>query len=246
MPRVRVVLVRPQSEGNVGAVARAMYNFGLEALFIVDPQCELGLEARRRAMHADGVLANATVHDELGTALGGVDMVVGTSGVKTENEKKFGRIAITPREFAEKISEHEGKVAILFGQEDFGLDIETIRRCDLLVSIPTSEKYPIMNLSHAAAVVFYELFASGADLWHSEHAGKMEIDRLAGRFGELLETIDYPEHKKSKTKLMFRRIVGRAILSNWEYHTLMGVLKGAITGRAQEEDETNDDTIDQA
>jgi len=228
MPEIKVVLVHPQNEGNVGAVARAMMNFGLRELHLVAPECEVGLEARRRAMHADKIIADARTHKSLEHALKGADMVVGTSGVKTTNEKKYTRITATPREFAEKAKEFDGVIALLFGQEDFGLDAEAVKRCDMLVSIPTSAEYSIMNISHAASVVFYELFVEGAEVWKSRNAGKMEIERLVRQFRKLLADTGYPEHKREKTTVMFRRIIGRAVMSKWEYHTTMGVLKQAL------------------
>jgi tRNA/rRNA methyltransferase len=234
MPEVRVVLVHPQNEGNIGAIARAMMNFGLRELHLVSPECEVGLDARRRAMHADKIIEKAHWHDTLEDALEGADMVVGTSGVKTSNEKKYPRISLTPRQFAEKAKGFEGAIALLFGQEDFGLDAEAVNRCDMLVSIPTSAAYPIMNISHAASVVFYELFLDGAEVWKSRNAGKMEIERLVKQFQTLLKETGYPEHKREKTTVMFRRIVGRAVISKWEYHTTMGVLKQAIV-KAQPE-----------
>jgi len=229
MPAFRVVLVRPQSEGNIGAVARAMMNFGLKELVLVDPECDVGTEARRRAMHAsEAVLDRAKVYKSLGRALAGAAMVVGTTGVKTKNAKKFGRIALTPREFVGKIRFFDGTVAILFGQEDFGLDRETISKCDMLVTIPASEEYPIMNISHAASVIFYELFQADAHIWKSGKAERLEIGLLVKQFESLLNAIDYPEHKRKKTTVMFRRMLGRAVPSKWEYHTTMGVLKDAI------------------
>lgn len=228
MPEIKVVLVKPQSEGNIGAVARAMMNFGLEQLDLVRPECDVGLEARRRAMHAEEILINARLHESMEDSISDSDMVVGTSGVKTVNEKKFSRITITPSEFADRIREYEGKVALLFGQEDFGLDREAILKCDMLVTIPTSEKYPIMNISHAASIIFCEIFQEGAEIWKSREAEGMELSLMHDRFEELLKSSDYPKHKMKKTVLMFRRIMGRAVLSKWEYHTMMGVLKEAI------------------
>ena len=228
MPDVKVVLVHPQNEGNIGAVARAMMNFGLSELHLVSPECEVGLEERRRAMHADKIINDAHWHETLDEALEGSDMVVGTSGVKTSNEKKYPRISTTPREFAEKVKSFDGAIALLFGQEDFGLDSEAVNRCDMLVSIPTSAEYSIMNLSHAASVVFYELFLDGTEVWRSRNAGKMELERLVKQFQNLLKETGYPAHKREKTTVMFRRIIGRAVISKWEYHTTMGVLKQAL------------------
>lgn len=238
---IRVVLVKPQNEGNIGAIARTMMNFGLDELHLVKPECEIGLEARKRAMHAEKILKNARAHDSLESSLSGADMVVGTSGVMTRNEKKFGRITKTPEEFTEKVRDFEGTIALLFGQEDFGLDREAIMRCDMLVTIPTSREYPIMNISHAATVVFYELFLQDAVIWKSREAGDMELNRLIKQFEQLLDAIEYPEHKREKTSVMFRRIMGRAVLSKWEYHTMMGILKGAMRNRRKDDDQQSGD-----
>jgi len=238
---IRVVLVKPQSEGNIGAIARTMMNFGLDELHLVKPECEIGLEARKRAMHAEKILKNARAHDSLESSLSGADMVVGTSGVMTRNEKKFSRITKTPEEFTEKVRDFEGTIALLFGQEDFGLDREAIMRCDMLVTIPTSREYPIMNISHAATVVFYELFLQDAVIWKSREAGDMELNRLIKQFKQLLDAIEYPEHKREKTSVMFRRIMGRAVLSKWEYHTMMGILKGAMRNSRKDDDQQSGD-----
>ena len=101
MPRFRVVLIEPLHDGNVGAIARAMKNFGLDELVLVRP-CAIGEEATKRSMHAIDVLKNAkrVFTDE--EALKDVDFVAATSGVSTSNEKRFSRIAMTPKEFADK------------------------------------------------------------------------------------------------------------------------------------------------
>jgi tRNA/rRNA methyltransferase len=227
VPRFRVVLVEPLHDGNVGAIARAMKNFGLDELVLVRP-CAIGEEATKRSMHAADVLKNArrVFTDE--EALNGADFVVATSGISTSNEKRFARIAMTPREFAEKVKEFDGTVAILFGREDFGLDKELLRRCDFLVTIPANPEYTVMNISHAAAVVFYELFATNVVKWEPRKATELETEKLHEYFSTLLDLIDYPQHKKTKTKVMFRRLVARSAPSTWEFHTLMGVLNDTI------------------
>lgn len=227
MPHFRVVLIEPLNDGNIGAVARAMKNFGIEDLVLVRP-CAVGEEATKRAMHGLDVLKNArTVYSEE-EALKGVDFVAATSGIDTISEKKFPRISMTPRAFAEKMKGADGRVALLFGREDFGLDNELIKKSDFLITIPANPKYSVLNISHAASIVLYELFVSGFVKVEPRSTGNVEREKLYEFFGTLLDVIDYPEYKKEKTKVMFRRLIARSVPSVWEFHTLMGVLDGAI------------------
>ena len=227
MPQFRVVLIEPLNDGNIGAIARSMKNFGLDELILVRP-CAVGEEATKRAMHGIDILRSARTVFTDDDALKGTDFVAATSGVDTVNEKKFSRISIPPKEFAEKIKDVDGKIALLFGREDFGLDKEIIKRCDFLITIPANPAYTILNISHAAAILFYELHSSGVVKWEARKAGDLEKDKLYEYFSMLLDTIDYPPHKKEKTKVMFRRLIGRAVPTTWEFHTLMGVIDGAV------------------
>lgn len=226
MPNIRVVLVEPKIEGNIGAVARAMRNFDATDLVLVRP-CTVGEEARRRAVHGASVLEAARAVGDLGAATADANLVVGTSGVETESEKKFARIAISPRDLAARISTVNGTVAVLFGREDFGLLDDELRLCDLLVKVPASRDYPILNLSHAATIVLYELFAPHSRRREPREASALEKETLHEAFADLLTATEYPSHKRARTMIMFRRLVGRAVPSKWEFHALMGVLQRA-------------------
>ena len=116
---------------------------------------------------------------------------------------------------------------MLFGREDKGLLNDELKGCDMLVTIPTDEVNPIMNLSHACTVVFYELFSSGRARRPKRLAGSKEKEVVNKLFAELLDAAKYPQHKKAKTKVMFRKIVARAGLSTTEFHTLAGVFSRA-------------------
>lgn len=226
MPSFRIVLVEPKNEGNVGAVARAMKNFGVTELVLVDPVA-LGAEARQRAMHGADILEAARIVHDFEAAVEGADLLVGTSGIETESEKRFARIALRPRDLATAVQATKGRVALLFGREDFGLLEEELRRCDVLVKIPTVEPYPILNLSHAAAIVLYELSATNAPIKVARVMSGLEKEKLHDSFKGLLEATDYPVHLRKRTQIMFRRVLGRAAPSKWEFHALMGVLQRA-------------------
>ncbi|HYM39046.1 MAG TPA: RNA methyltransferase [Thermoplasmata archaeon] len=226
MPRIRVVLVEAKNEGNVGAVARAMRNFAARDLVLVNP-CPIGDEAYKRAMHGVEILQAAKSVESFEAAVRGADFLVGTSGIDTRSEKRFARISVTPREAAARVAPLAGTVAIALGREDFGLSEGELARCDLLVTIPAAPDYPILNLSHAATVVLYELFAARAAGRARREASGLEKEKLHEAFAALLEATDYPEHKRARTKIMFRRLMGRAVPSAWEFHALMGVLQRA-------------------
>lgn len=224
--RVRVIFVEPRHEGNIGAVARAMRNFDAEDLVLVNP-CRFGAEARKRAMHGVGILENARVEANFADATKGADLLVGTSGIDTDSERHFARISVTPSELASRVAPMDGLVALVLGREDSGLYEEEIERCDLLVTIPASEAYPILNVSHAATIVLYELRAARTAVRPRRKASGLEKERLYEALQDLMEATDYPRHKRGRTQVMFRRVMGRAVPSKWEFHALMGVLQRA-------------------
>jgi TrmH family RNA methyltransferase len=214
-PEYAVVLAGPKFQGNMGLVARLMKNFGLKDLRLVEAP-PLRAQAWKRAMHGRDILSAARFHSTLKEALKDIDYIVGTTGIPSRHDKKHLRNAVTPKDFARMIGRIEGKVALLFGRED------------LLVNIPTDPEYPILNISHAVAIVLYELFQPQAKPHIPQKASGFEKEVAVRRFRELLEVIGYPEYKKPLTEIMFRRIMGRATLSEWEFYTLMGVFSKAI------------------
>jgi tRNA/rRNA methyltransferase len=227
MPEFRIVLVNPKHDGNVGAVVRSMGNFGFKDLCLVSP-CDITEEAYKRAKHAGDILRKAAVVESLDQAIEGFDLIVGTSGIVTAGEKHYVRIPLTPREFAERTKDYDERVALLFGPEDTGLLQEDLMRCDILVNIPSSDEYPILNLSHAAAIVLYELFqVRPRKLGGPRPTSAQERERLFLFFDDLLDSVDYPEFRRERTKVMFRRLMGRAVPTKWEFHTIMGVFGDA-------------------
>ncbi len=225
-PELVVVLAEPRTPGNVGAIARSMANFGLDQLRIFKG-VELDDEAYKRALHAAPILEGALHYEDLSSAFEGLDYTVGTSGITNFNDKRHLRNPLTPAQLAERLAPMEGTVGLVFGREDFGLYNEELAMCDVVVTVPTSPEYPVMNLSHAVAVVLYELNRGMALPHETIKASEAERDLLLAAFDDLMETTDYPPHKVENTRVMLRRIIGRSTLSEWEYHTMMGVVQRA-------------------
>jgi TrmH family RNA methyltransferase len=224
MGGIRIVLVGPKFEGNIGAVARSMANFDLDELYLVDP-CETGDEAYNRSKHGSHILNNARTVGTLEEAIEGCFLVVGTSGIVTKGESNYVRIPITVAEFAGRIREYDEKIAILFGREDFGLFQDELALCDVLITIPASDSYSVLNLSHAATIVMYELSRCAAS--KPTPADRCEKEQIFSFFDDLLDAIDYPPHRKETTSVMFRRLMGRAVPTKWEYNTVLGIFGDA-------------------
>jgi len=223
---VRIVLVGPKYGGNVGAVARSMANFGLDELVLVDP-CDIGDDAYRRAKHGSFILDSAVAASSLKEAVEGCFLLIGTSGIVTEGQNNnYVRVPVSVRELRERVSGYDEKIAILFGREDIGLFQDELALCDILVTVPSSPKYPVLNLSHAAAIVMYELFDSGLSM--PEPADTDEKEMVFRFFDDLLDSVGYPEHRKESTSVMFRRMMGRSVPTKWEYNTIMGVFGDAV------------------
>jgi len=222
-----VILVGPKFQGNIGLIARLMKNFGVSDYRLVNGP-ELKSQAWKRAMHGRDVLAAAKAFKTLDEALKDIDYIVGTSGISSRHDRKHLRNYIRPPEFAKRIRRISGRVGLLFGRENYGLSVEELAKCDLLVHIPTNPEYPILNISHAVAIVLYELFQPQARVHVPKKASGFEKEVVNRKFTELLELVDYPAHKRANTEIMFRRILGRAVLSEWEFFTLMGVFSKTI------------------
>jgi TrmH family RNA methyltransferase len=227
---LRVVLVQPLYEGNVGSVARAMKNFGYHDLVMVNP-CRIDDFGLAMASHARDVLQMSRSFSCISEAIAGANLVVGSTGKRLDAAQHHLRLhlrvpCLAPAELAGKLQGKEGTVALLLGREDCGLNSEELAICDLLVSIPTCEEYPVMNLSHSAAVLFYELSNNrNQGCGRVEMARRESLDLLAERSRALLSEVSYPQHKEEFTLLMLRRILGRAELTEREARTLLGLIK---------------------
>jgi TrmH family RNA methyltransferase len=151
---VRLVLVRPETPGNVGACARVVRNGGLAGLDLVDPGDWRTVECWRTAWGAHEVLESARVFPSLDAALAEATWVGGLSG------RPGGAPAMDVREMAAAVAALSGddRVALVLGPEAAGLSKAELARCGRAVLIPAHPDQPSLNLSHAAAVAAYEVF----------------------------------------------------------------------------------------
>ena len=222
MKHVEVIFIEPQFEGNIGSLCRAMKNFGFSDLILVNPP-EIGDDTYRLAKHAKDILESRVIKKSFEESLMDLDYVIGTTGVDTISDKKFLRRTFTPTEASEKVKDIKGNIGIVFGRENYGLYNEELSQCDMLIKIPTTDDYPIMNVSHAAAIILYE-FSSLE--WNEERevATKKEMMRLHEYVHDILTNVGYPKHKQKKTETMLARALSRAVVTKYEYSMLMGII----------------------
>jgi len=243
MVSIDIVLVEPLYDGNIGFVARVMKNFGFSRLVLVNP-CDIGDDAFARAAHARDVLENAE-RLSLDEVFERSDRTVATTGAHSKSVCHPMRVPLhPPKELKERIGGLEGRVAILFGRENWGLSNEEVAQCDLVCTIPASHDYPIMNLSHAVGIVCYELAALPPPEYRM--AGRSDMEYLYRHIGRFLDAIEHPAYKRKNTLLMMRRILGRANLTSREASTLHGLLRRAeirILGREPDPITENDNDI---
>ena len=228
MAEYRIVLVGPKFPGNVGAVARSMANFGLRDLVLVNPSCELDDDAYRRSKHGSFILDSARAVGTLEEALDGCFLVAGTSGVTTKGDSNYTRIPVPVREFAESTRGYGDRIALVFGREDIGLLQEELEKCDVLVWVPTSDDFPILNLSHAATIAMYEMYQADHVPRRTLPASREQKERMFSTFDDLMEEVAYPVNRRHGTRVMFRRMMGRSIPSEYEFRTIMGVFADAV------------------
>lgn len=223
--RISVVLVEPEREGNIGSVARAMKNFGFTDLCMVSPKTPIGDEAYRFATHGKEVLREAKISKTLSDALAGADHVVGTTAIAGTSTRNLLRIAIDPTQLASRLAETTGSVALLFGRESSGLTNAELQRCDMIVTIPASKDYNVLNVATAASIVFYELFKIRSKRSCTLEPSRQAVELLASIFTELADAADIPSHRRRLADRAFRNVLAKSLISRREVSLIMGVLR---------------------
>ena len=221
--QLRVVLVGPEYQQNIGYCCRVMKNFGFTELFIVDPSCEIGQEAIKYSKHAADVLESAKVVQSLEAATKGCGKVVGTTAIRKIG-KELTRESITPEELAEGLKGSKGKIALLIGREGTGLTREELRRCDAVVRIEANPEYGTLNISHALAILLYELSKDNSESV-VDAMGENEKNLLLKYFNSLVDSNKQGVRNSRTIKLSFKRILGRGVKSKFEAMAMLKILK---------------------
>ena len=233
--RIVVVLVRARNPNNIGAVARAMHDFGFPQLRIFN-DFAMPLEGARSAVDASAVLLSATTHATVAEAVADCALVVGTTAV---GERALAQTLSTLSDAAPEVTaaaQNQRNVAILFGSEKTGLSNDELSHCNSLITIPmfqrAGSRHPSMNLGQAVAICLYELVRERR-LSHlpkpSEDASVADLERLSALLSEFVETTEYTRHHPANSSLPdLRRLVLRLHFTRTDIPVWMGILRQAL------------------
>jgi len=233
------VLVRPQMGENIGASARAMWNFGLEQMRVVAPRD--GWPSTRAVAMASGAgrLLDAAQHfDGVSEAVGDTTFVFAT----TARGRGLTKLILAPeeamRQAAEKIAQGQ-KVAVLFGPERAGLENEDIAGANALISVPVNPDFPSLNLAQCVLLMAYEwrraqgqVELARMELAKTQWAEAIEVEKLAQHYEERLEDAGFffPEAKAPGMKVNLRNMWSRFSLTRADVQMLHGVLRQLVRG----------------
>jgi tRNA/rRNA methyltransferase len=250
-----VAVVEPEFGQNVGYMARVMANFGLIQLYIVTRR-KIALdetEALRFSSHGYYVIERAKYLNSLDELREKFQVLIGTTAIRGKRKSNITRKTYSLEDAIPRISrylhhsgfhgkkkpsyENSERLCFVFGRDTTGLTNDELRKCDYNITIFTGTKYNTLNISHAAAIIFYVFrchflhhlpYSRQKDVFESEPSRK-EKDLVVTLFQELASISDFQEYKKERLHETLTRILNRSNPSLRELYLLMGLASKAQT-----------------
>lgn len=237
MSQPSFVLVRPQMGENIGASARAMWNFGLDRMAVVAPRDGWpNPKAVAMASGAGWLLDEAQFHDTTADALAETQFTFAT----TARSRDLTNEVYTPEaamiEAARRITAGE-RVAVLFGPERAGLENDDIARANAIISVPVNPDFPSLNLAQCVLLTAYEWRRATSGVIDvetafagTEAASGIEIEKLAEHYEDRLGTAGFffPPEKAEGMKTVLRNLWSRMPLTRADVQMLHGILRQMV------------------
>lgn len=228
---ITIVLNRPKHATNIGFVVRCARNMGIERLVVIQRSGGYdNEEIRRTATHfGDDLVDGIEYFDELADAIAPFQYIVGTTARCGNTNLK--RDIVGPREMAGMLSglSDGNDIALLFGPEDRGLTNDELRYCDLLVTIPVSERMKSINLSHAVMVLCYEIFVARKEArgrFVPKLATSQEKEDMFSHLKEIFVKINFINHENPEYWMTaIRRFFSRVNLCSRDVKIIRGICR---------------------
>jgi TrmH family RNA methyltransferase len=233
LDRISIVLVRARNPSNIGAVARAMHDFGFRHLRVVNDYA-VPFETARSAVDASAILAETKTFATVAEAVADCTLVVGTTAVgERALQHPLHALPEAATAIHTALTREDSRVALLFGSEKTGLSNDELSHCHWLLTIPMQQhedlRHPSMNLGQAVAVCLYELVRqtgvhTGTGV--SEAARSDDVERFTSLLNEVLEKTGYTRrHPSNCDEAQIRRLVLRMGLTASDVPVWMGILR---------------------
>ncbi|MEO6839668.1 MAG: TrmJ/YjtD family RNA methyltransferase [Bradyrhizobium sp.] len=236
-----VILVEPQLGENIGMAARAMGNFGLSRLRIVNPRDGWpNVHARRAASGADHILDNVELFDTVEQAVADCTLLFATTARAHDQAKPVVAPDAAAREIVAQVEAGAGEVGIMFGRERYGLQNEEVALANRIVTFPVNPGFASLNLAQAVLLMGYEWFklsTAGALPFampeHSEPASQHQMQAFFDNLIRELDKVEFlrPAEKRETMLVNLRNIFTRMDPTKQDMHTLHGVVMAIAEGR---------------
>ncbi len=228
LSNIHFILIRPQLGENIGSVARAIKNFNIKHLRLVNPRCNWpNQKALATSVGAKDVLKSAKIYNSIEKSVEDLNIIFASSSrIRRVNKK-----VISIMNLRKKINKTD-KIGILFGPEASGLSNDEISYADYLVKIPTNKKFSSLNLSHSAIIFCFEFFKHFSNkkfkyksTYKSSVATKSEINKFLAFIIKGLDRKGFlqPDHKRKSMIRNINNIFHRSNLSEQEIRILLGI-----------------------
>ena len=237
MSQPRFILVRPQMGENIGAAARAMWNFGLDRMAVVAPRDGWpNPKAVAMASGAGRLLDDAAIFQTTGEAIGEAQFVYATTARSRDLTKEVFAPEAAMADGAARVAQGE-KVAVLFGPERAGLENEDIVRANAIISVPVNPDFPSLNLAQCVLLTAYEWRRAVIDaperetvMAGTQPATGIEIEKLGDHYEERLAEAGFffPPEKSESMKLVLRNLWSRMPLTRADVQLLHGILRQMV------------------
>src|SRR5438874_1601116 len=235
-----VILVEPQLGENIGMAARAMGNFALSRLRIVNPRDGWpNVSAERAAAGADHILDHVELFETVEQAVADCTLLFATTARAHDQAKPVVAPEVAAREIAAEIT-GGGTVGILFGRERYGLQNEEVALANRIVTFPVNPGFASLNLAQAVLLIGYEWFKLATEAAlpfamtdRSEPASQHQMQAFFDNLVRELDTVEFlrPKEKRETMLVNLRNIFTRMEPTKQDMHTLHGVIMAIAEGR---------------
>ena len=228
-----IILVEPQLGENIGMVARAMANFGLSELRLVNPRDGWPSEkARSAASRADHVIDNVVVFESLEAAIEDLHFVMAT----TARPRDMIKPVLAPEEACKLTHQREAidkKTGLLFGRERWGLENHEIAFADEIVTFPVNPAFASLNIAQAVLLMSYEwmrqsehVSETGFEAPSTAPAKREAVNSLLNHLEQALEDANYfyPPEKADRMRMTVRSLFVNAKLQDPEIQAMHGII----------------------